>query len=91
MDGMMNQGSTVSPSVKMTSLVSGGSIWDYIEERHRKTSVFRNFLYTPESEAVIRPKFSVAALHVWEFYSEDYLAYGSTYDLGKNWWGYKKN
>ncbi len=76
---------------KMSTLTSGGSIWDYIEERHRKSAMFHNFLYCPDACGVLRPQFSIPSLDVWSFYCEDYLAYGSAYDLGERFLSEKTN
>lgn len=61
------------------------SIWSYIDDRNEKNAIFYNFEYAAaivDERRVLRPKCNIAALRLWTFYSEDYLAHGSSYDLG---------
>jgi hypothetical protein len=69
---------------------TNNSIWTYIDERNDKNALFYNFEYattanhaTKMQQRVLRPKCCIAALNRWTFYSEDYLAHGSSYDLGR--------
>lgn len=79
-------GSTTSAfgsGASTASASSCSSIWDYISERHQKSARFYNFLYTPEKyqKVALRPHFGLSSLNLWEFYTDDPLAFGSSYDL----------
>lgn len=47
-----------------------------------RSQIFENFAYLPEQTGIIRPQSSIASLDLWSYYSEDYLAHGSPYDIG---------
>ncbi|MFH4978434.1 hypothetical protein AB6A40_005143 [Gnathostoma spinigerum] len=57
------------------------SVWTYISEKRQKSPIFENFCYTSDVYGVLRPQTSIASIELWEFYSEDHLAHGSSYDI----------
>ncbi|XP_030373438.1 myotubularin-related protein 13 [Scaptodrosophila lebanonensis] len=59
----------------------GHSIFDYIERQHSKTPLFYNFLYSGDKDEVLRPQYSIAALDLWSYYTNEELAQGPPYDL----------
>jgi myotubularin-related protein 5/13 len=62
----------------------GTSFWTYAEAAWSKTSLFYNFLYEPTNESddkVLRPSCNQCLLTVWDYYCEESLAHGFSYDL----------
>lgn len=60
----------------------GVSIFDYIEKHHVRTPVFYNFKYvTNPNHQVLRPQSSLNVLEIWDFYTNEELAQGPSYDL----------
>ncbi|VDP05137.1 unnamed protein product [Soboliphyme baturini] len=68
-------------SLGKASAITNVSIWDYIDEKHRRSCVFYNFLYSKGRYSVLRPQFTLASYDLWEFYTEDPISIGSPYDL----------
>ncbi|TMS36831.1 hypothetical protein L596_003909 [Steinernema carpocapsae] len=69
-------------SVYSQAHVPPQSLFTYIEEKLRDSPIpFYNCNYVPAIHSVIRPEVGIAALHLWEWYTEDHLAHGSCYDL----------
>lgn len=62
------------------------SLFDYIDSKHSHGPLFYNFLYIQHTapNRVLRPQFCLAALDLWNYYVEDPLALGSSYDLGND-------
>ncbi|XP_054656090.1 myotubularin-related protein 5 isoform X1 [Dunckerocampus dactyliophorus] len=56
------------------------SVWDYIERLNKKTPVFFNYMFSPEDEEVLRPYAFISNLKVWDFYTEETLSEGPSYD-----------
>lgn len=60
----------------------GQSVFDYIEKHNARTSIFYNFMYMPNIEQpVLRPQSSLPNLNVWQYYLNEELAHGPSYDL----------
>jgi myotubularin-related protein 5/13 len=63
----------------------GTSFWTYAEQTWNKSSIFYNFLYEGASNEedeikVLRPNSNVCLLSVWEYYTQESLAHGFSYD-----------
>uniref|UniRef100_A0A6Q2ZNE6 SET binding factor 1 n=1 Tax=Esox lucius TaxID=8010 RepID=A0A6Q2ZNE6_ESOLU len=56
------------------------SVWDYIDRLNKKTPIFFNYMFSPEDEEVLRPYSFVSNLKVWDFYTEETLSEGPSYD-----------
>ncbi|XP_030575653.1 myotubularin-related protein 5 isoform X4 [Archocentrus centrarchus] len=56
------------------------SVWDYIDRLNKKTPVFYNYMFSPEDEEVLRPYTFISNLKVWDFYTEETLSEGPSYD-----------
>ncbi|XP_028278967.1 myotubularin-related protein 5 isoform X6 [Parambassis ranga] len=56
------------------------SVWDYIDRLNKKTPIFFNYMYSPEDEEVLRPYTFISNLKVWEYYMEETLSEGPSYD-----------
>ncbi|XP_076861300.1 myotubularin-related protein 5 isoform X3 [Brachyhypopomus gauderio] len=56
------------------------SVWDYIDRLHKKTPIFYNYMYSPEEEEVLKPYTFISNLKVWDFYTEEVLSEGPSYD-----------
>ncbi|CAM2098816.1 unnamed protein product [Caretta caretta] len=56
------------------------SIWDYIDRLNKKTPVFFNYMYAPEDGEVLRPYSNISNLKVWDYYSQEVLSEGPSYD-----------
>ncbi|KAI1239585.1 Myotubularin-related protein 13, partial [Lamprotornis superbus] len=56
------------------------SIWDYIDRLNRKAPIFFNYLYAPEDGEVLRPYSNISNLKVWDYYTEETLSEGPSYD-----------
>ncbi|GLD48057.1 myotubularin-related protein 5 isoform X2 [Lates japonicus] len=56
------------------------SVWDYIDRLNKKTPIFYNYMFSPEDYEVLRPYTFVSNLKVWDFYMEETLSEGPSYD-----------
>uniref|UniRef100_A0A3B4V1C2 SET binding factor 1 n=1 Tax=Seriola dumerili TaxID=41447 RepID=A0A3B4V1C2_SERDU len=56
------------------------SVWDYIDRLNKKTPVFYNYMFSPEDDEVLRPYTFISNLKVWDFYMEETLSEGASYD-----------
>ncbi|XP_067346350.1 myotubularin-related protein 5 isoform X5 [Channa argus] len=56
------------------------SVWDYIDRLNKKTPIFYNYVFAPEDEEVLRPYTFISNLKVWDFYTEETLSEGPSYD-----------
>ncbi|XP_077450560.1 myotubularin-related protein 5 isoform X2 [Stigmatopora argus] len=56
------------------------SVWDYIDRLNKKTPVFFNFMFAPEDDEVLRPYTFISNLKVWDYYTEETLSEGPSYD-----------
>uniref|UniRef100_A0A8C7QY66 SET binding factor 1 n=1 Tax=Oncorhynchus mykiss TaxID=8022 RepID=A0A8C7QY66_ONCMY len=55
-------------------------VWDYIDRLNKKTPIFFNYMFSPEDEEVLRPYSFISNLKVWDFYTEETLSEGPSYD-----------
>ncbi|NP_001038623.1 myotubularin-related protein 5 [Danio rerio] len=56
------------------------SVWDYIDRLNKKTPIFYNYMFSPEEEEVLKPYSFVSNLKVWDFYTEETLSEGPSFD-----------
>ncbi|CAI5786790.1 Hypothetical predicted protein [Podarcis lilfordi] len=56
------------------------SIWDYLDRLNKKTPAFFNYMYAPEDGEVLRPYSNVSNLKVWDYYTQETLSEGPSYD-----------
>ncbi|XP_058273083.1 myotubularin-related protein 5 isoform X2 [Hemibagrus wyckioides] len=56
------------------------SVWDYIDRLNKKTPIFYNYMFSPEEEEVLKPYTFISNLKVWDFYTEETLSEGPSYD-----------
>uniref|UniRef100_A0A8B9G037 SET binding factor 1 n=1 Tax=Amazona collaria TaxID=241587 RepID=A0A8B9G037_9PSIT len=56
------------------------SIWDYIDRLNKKAPIFFNYMYAPEDGEVLRPYSNISNLKVWDYYTEETLSEGPSYD-----------
>uniref|UniRef100_A0A3P8WHS9 SET binding factor 1 n=1 Tax=Cynoglossus semilaevis TaxID=244447 RepID=A0A3P8WHS9_CYNSE len=56
------------------------SVWDYIDRLNKKTPIFYNYMFAPEDDEVLRPYTFISNLKVWDFYMEERLSEGPSYD-----------
>ncbi|TRZ01750.1 hypothetical protein DNTS_027257 [Danionella cerebrum] len=56
------------------------SVWDYIDRLNKKTPVFYNYMFSPEEEEVLKPYSFISNLKVWDFYTEETLSEGPSFD-----------
>lgn len=60
----------------------GQSVFDYIEKQNARSPQFFNFMYTPDFEhPVLRPQSHLPVLDVWNYYLDEDLKHGPSYDL----------
>ncbi|XP_051546862.1 myotubularin-related protein 5-like [Myxocyprinus asiaticus] len=56
------------------------SVWDYIDRLNKKTPIFFNYMFSPEEEEVLKPYSYISNLKVWDFYTEETLSEGPSFD-----------
>ncbi|KAK2858733.1 hypothetical protein Q5P01_003353 [Channa striata] len=56
------------------------SVWDYIDRLNKKTPIFYNYVFSPEDDEVLRPYTFISNLKVWDFYTEETLSEGPSFD-----------
>ncbi|XP_053572268.1 myotubularin-related protein 5 [Bombina bombina] len=56
------------------------SIWEYMERLHKKNPVFYNYMFCPGDGEVLRPYSSLWALRLWDYYTQEALSEGPSYD-----------
>uniref|UniRef100_A0A673JHE5 Myotubularin-related protein 5-like n=1 Tax=Sinocyclocheilus rhinocerous TaxID=307959 RepID=A0A673JHE5_9TELE len=56
------------------------SVWDYIDRLSKKTPIFYNYMFSPEDEEVLKPYSFISNLKVWDFYTEETLSEGPSFD-----------
>ncbi|XP_066490713.1 myotubularin-related protein 5 isoform X3 [Tiliqua scincoides] len=56
------------------------SVWDYMDQLNKKMPVFFNYMYAPEDGEVLRPYSNLSNLKVWDYYIQETLSEGPSYD-----------
>ncbi|XP_062839539.1 myotubularin-related protein 5 isoform X2 [Anolis carolinensis] len=56
------------------------SVWEYVERLNKKTPAFFNYMYAPEDSEVLRPYSNLSNLKVWDYYTQETLSEGPSYD-----------
>ncbi|XP_051974415.1 myotubularin-related protein 5-like isoform X2 [Xyrauchen texanus] len=56
------------------------SVWEYIDRLNKKTPIFYNYMFSPEEEEVLKPYSYISNLKVWDFYTEETLSEGPSFD-----------
>ncbi|GMR60617.1 hypothetical protein PMAYCL1PPCAC_30812, partial [Pristionchus mayeri] len=56
-------------------------IWRFIKDQQSRAPIFTNFEYNHNHDVELEPRWSSPNLHVWSYYSEDFLAHGPPYDI----------
>ncbi|XP_077995141.1 myotubularin-related protein 13-like isoform X2 [Glandiceps talaboti] len=56
------------------------SLWEYMDIIHQKSPLFYNFHYAPIRDSVLRPYSDISTLRIWDYYINEDLRTGSTYD-----------
>ncbi|XP_073727435.1 myotubularin-related protein 5 isoform X7 [Misgurnus anguillicaudatus] len=56
------------------------SVWDYIDRLNKKTPIFYNYMFSPEEEEILKPYSFISNLKVWDFYTEETLSEGPSFD-----------
>ncbi|XP_042323603.1 myotubularin-related protein 5 [Sceloporus undulatus] len=56
------------------------SVWEYVERLNKKTPAFFNYMYAPEDGEVLRPYSNLSNLKVWDYYTQETLSEGPSYD-----------
>ena len=60
----------------------GLDVFDYIDLQSARTPVFENFLYSRDmSSHILRPYSHISSLKVWDYYCNESLKHGSSYDV----------
>ncbi|CAL8323678.1 unnamed protein product [Lota lota] len=56
------------------------SVWDYIDRLNKKTPLFYNYMFSPEDEEVLRPYSHISNMKLWDYYTEETLSEGPSFD-----------
>uniref|UniRef100_T1JDW2 Myotubularin-related protein 13 n=1 Tax=Strigamia maritima TaxID=126957 RepID=T1JDW2_STRMM len=69
---------------KHNSLSSHGaqSIWDYIDKHCVRSPIFHNFYYAPDPDhPILLPFSNISNLRIWDYYLDEDLRHGPSYEL----------
>ena len=77
-----NSTPTKSNSLHNNGIHPGMNVFDYIDRLHVKTPIFFNFMYSVNlQQTVLRPYSCISDLAIWDYYLEEEIRYGPSYDF----------